>query len=108
MFELLWQVATPLPVGPHAARVLPAEGEPDDGPLLALLAAGLKDEAIARQLGVSLRTVQRRISTVMRGLGARTRFQAGVALRDRRECAGRRQSAKGQARRIGPSTPGSM
>jgi sugar-specific transcriptional regulator TrmB len=108
MFELLWQVATPLPVGPHAARVVPVEGEPDDGPLLALLAAGLKDEAIARQLGVSLRTVQRRISTVMRGLGARTRFQAGVALRDRRECAGRRQSAKGQARRIGPSTPGSM
>ncbi len=83
MFELLWRVATPLVVGSPA----PTQGAPTDAPdneaLVALLAAGLKDEAIARHLGVSLRTVQRRISTVMQGLGARTRFQAGVALRDR-------------------------
>jgi sugar-specific transcriptional regulator TrmB len=84
MLELLWRVATPLVVASRAA----APGAPtdalDDEALVALLAAGLKDEAIARQLGVSLRTVQRRISTVMQGLGARTRFQAGIALRDRR------------------------
>jgi DNA-binding NarL/FixJ family response regulator len=51
--------------------------------LLGLLVAGLKDETIARQLGVSLRTVQRRIAALMHELGARTRFQAGVAARDR-------------------------
>ena len=49
-----------------------------DEQLLALLAAGLKDEAIARQLGVSLRTVHRRTSQLLDGVGARTRFQAGL------------------------------
>jgi DNA-binding NarL/FixJ family response regulator len=43
-----------------------------------LLAAGLKDEAIARQLGISLRTVHRRTSELSLALGARARFQAGV------------------------------
>nr|WP_243727306.1 LuxR C-terminal-related transcriptional regulator [Actinocrispum wychmicini] len=49
-----------------------------DDRLLSLLAAGLKDEAIARQLGVSLRTVHRRTSELSESLGARTRFQAGM------------------------------
>ena len=40
--------------------------------------AGLKDEAAARQLGVSLRTVHRRTSVLMAELDARTRFQAGL------------------------------
>jgi DNA-binding NarL/FixJ family response regulator len=43
-----------------------------------LLAAGLKDEAIARQLGVSLRTIHRRTGDLLDRLGARTRFQAGM------------------------------
>ncbi len=49
-----------------------------DGPLLELLARGLKDEAIARYLGWSLRTVRRRIARLMTELGARTRFQLGA------------------------------
>jgi sugar-specific transcriptional regulator TrmB len=68
LFDLLWQVAEP---------ILPA-AETSDDRLLSLLAAGLKDEAIARQLGVSLRTVHRRTSELSTSLGARTRFQAGV------------------------------
>jgi sugar-specific transcriptional regulator TrmB len=86
MFELLWQGAVPVPtVDPGPGGWILEDVGPEDGEarLLALLTAGLKDEAIARQLGVSLRTVQRRISAVMRDLGARTRFQAGIALRDR-------------------------
>ena len=47
--------------------------------MLAMLAAGLKDEAIARYLGVSLRTVRRRVATLMEELGAHTRFQLGSA-----------------------------
>ena len=48
-----------------------------------MLASGLKDEAIARYLGVSLRTVRRRVATLMEDLGAHTRFQLGSAGRAR-------------------------
>ena len=46
--------------------------------MLKLLDAGLKDEAIARQLGVSMRTARRRISSLIAKLGVGTRFQAGL------------------------------
>jgi len=46
--------------------------------LLALFSAGLKDELIARQLGVSARTVRRRSQELLRELGAANRFQAGA------------------------------
>ncbi|AEW92695.1 MULTISPECIES: helix-turn-helix domain-containing protein [Streptomycetaceae] len=46
--------------------------------LLTLLSAGFTDDSIARQLGVSPRTVQRWVREVMDSLGARTRFQAGI------------------------------
>ncbi|HZD68796.1 MAG TPA: helix-turn-helix domain-containing protein [Actinomycetes bacterium] len=70
LFELLWEQALPViePDGPAAK----------DQPLLAALAAGLKDDAIARQLGLSPRTVSRRIAVLMERLQARTRFQAGL------------------------------
>ena len=46
--------------------------------LLQQLAAGAQDEQIARRLGVSLRTVRRRVADLMAELGADSRFQAGV------------------------------
>ena len=59
----------------------------DDGPgpdaasrdLLTLLASGLTDEGIARSLGWSIRTTQRRIRALMDHLGAATRFQLGMS-----------------------------
>ena len=42
-----------------------------------LLAAGLQDVTVARQLGIATRTVERRMQTLMRELSATTRFQAG-------------------------------
>jgi DNA-binding NarL/FixJ family response regulator len=45
-----------------------------------LMATGAKDAAIARQLGLSLRTVRAEISALVEGLGARSRFQAGCLL----------------------------
>jgi DNA-binding NarL/FixJ family response regulator len=48
-----------------------------------LLANGLTDERIARKLGVSLRTVSRLVSEVMRYLQAESRFQAGVLAANR-------------------------
>jgi DNA-binding CsgD family transcriptional regulator len=47
--------------------------------ILELLASGLKDEVIARRLGMSARTCRRHISRLMSELSAASRFQAGVA-----------------------------
>ena len=80
MFELTWAQATPLRLEPAGVRTAPGPAGPEDPELLGLLAAGLTDSAIARQLGLSVRTVERRISKVMTGLKANTRFQAGVVL----------------------------
>lgn len=81
LFEVLWREAVPL----QAADAEPSttEGERDKVPdehaiLVSLLAAGLKDEVIARNLGVTPRTFRRRLRALLDGLGARTRFQAGL------------------------------
>ncbi|MFI7010975.1 LuxR C-terminal-related transcriptional regulator [Streptomyces sp. NPDC050145] len=71
-WEMCWRAATPL--GAPADDPLTE----DDRRMLTLLVAGLKDEAIARQLGWSVRTMRRRISALNEKLGAANRFQAGV------------------------------
>jgi DNA-binding CsgD family transcriptional regulator len=45
-----------------------------------LLASGLTDEAIARKLGLSDRTVRRIVAELMQQIGAESRFQAGVKM----------------------------
>ncbi|WP_329477224.1 helix-turn-helix transcriptional regulator [Kribbella sp. NBC_01510] len=70
MFSLLWDQAVPVVPSPMT--------DPTDARLMTLLAAGFKDDAIARQLGLSSRTVGRRVAELMEALGARTRFQAGI------------------------------
>ncbi|MEV0646708.1 hypothetical protein AB0I28_15735 [Phytomonospora sp. NPDC050363] len=71
LFEALWDAAMPLGGEVDA----PSEA---DRALLALLAGGLKDEAIARQLDVHVHTARRRISALLARLGVTTRFQAGM------------------------------
>jgi len=78
LFDTLWERAVPLREALGADAPRDPERPEEHGPLLALLAAGSKDEAIARQLGVGLRTVHRRVATLMRELGADTRYQAGL------------------------------
>jgi len=46
--------------------------------LLTLLGTGYKDEAIARYLNIGVRTVRRRIASLMDELGVHTRFQLGA------------------------------
>jgi DNA-binding CsgD family transcriptional regulator len=70
-FDRLWDAGTPVP-SPRGNN----EGE--DEHLLTLLGRGFKDEAIARYLGWSLRTVRRRVARLMDELGAKTRFQLGA------------------------------
>lgn len=71
--ELLWDRAVPVPeLDLRGAR------ERSRRLLLSELAAGAADEQIARTLGVSLRTVRRRVADLMIDLGADSRFQAGV------------------------------
>ena len=48
-----------------------------DARILTLLLAGLTDQAIGGQLGMSLRTVQRRVSGLMDRAAVVTRFQLG-------------------------------
>ena len=69
--DQLWDLGSPLGGGGPAA-------EHRDRTILALLAAGAPDATIARQTGVSQRTVERRVRALMDQLGAGTRFQAGV------------------------------
>jgi len=71
-FDALWSQAQPMSVatGDHK----------DDARLLELLALGIKDEAIARLLGLGLRTVRRRIAGLMALHGVGTRYQLGLAI----------------------------
>lgn len=46
--------------------------------ILRLLASGVKDDVIARRLGLSVRTCRRHISDLMDSLNVSSRFQAGV------------------------------
>jgi DNA-binding CsgD family transcriptional regulator len=71
VFDRMWAMASPLP----SRRVTDMA---EDDHLLDLLSRGLKDEAIARYLGWSLRTVRRRVARLMDELGAKTRFQLGA------------------------------
>ncbi|MFI6427875.1 LuxR C-terminal-related transcriptional regulator [Promicromonospora sp. NPDC050880] len=79
-FEAAWADAVEIPASDSLEGTAPPERGPgrDDRALLALLASGAKDEAIARELGLSERTLRRRSADLLRRLGAANRFQAGV------------------------------
>jgi hypothetical protein len=71
LFELYWEKALPVTElsGPRGSeRTF----------LLRQLLSGAMDEQIARTMGLSLRTIRRRIAELMIELGADTRFQAGA------------------------------
>lgn len=48
--------------------------------ILECLARGFTDDAIARSLGISSRTINRRMTRMMDAVGARTRFQLGIRI----------------------------
>ncbi|ALG15120.1 hypothetical protein AOZ06_27860 [Kibdelosporangium phytohabitans] len=77
LFHALWHSAIPL-VLPDRTVIREDELSDTDLRLLALLTAGMTDRSIARQLGLSYRTFQRRLHELMARMGAHTRFQAGL------------------------------
>ncbi|MFD5520343.1 helix-turn-helix domain-containing protein [Streptomyces sp. NPDC127066] len=79
-FELAWEQAYPL--SPHTTGDGVAEQRADaidafDARMLALVLAGLTDQAVGARLGVSRRTVQRRIGELMTRAGVESRIQLG-------------------------------
>ncbi|MFF4620029.1 helix-turn-helix transcriptional regulator [Nonomuraea jabiensis] len=69
LFRELWARAVPLPWGRRGDGMVQ---------VLRLAAQGMCDDSIARQLGVSVRTVRARFADAMSELGAQSRFHAGV------------------------------
>jgi hypothetical protein len=72
LFESYWSRAVPIG-GPPLPEV-----STENHALVSLLAGGLTDNAIARQLGWSTRTLRRRTAALFDELAASNRFQAGV------------------------------
>jgi DNA-binding CsgD family transcriptional regulator/sugar-specific transcriptional regulator TrmB len=83
-FEALWARSVTLSESPTSSVAAITENTPQDRPsplerrIVRMLAAGVKDDAIARQLEVSSRTINRYMDRIMGKLGATTRFQAGL------------------------------
>ncbi|MEN8654877.1 LuxR C-terminal-related transcriptional regulator [Streptomyces sp. 21So2-11] len=75
VFEHTWREASPLaPEGVRSSSDISNEQHT----LVQLLVDGMKDEAIARTLGVSPRTASRMIADLMQRLGVTSRFAAGA------------------------------
>lgn len=83
-FEALWARSVTLSADPESSVTAITESALEDRPsplerrIVRMLAAGVKDDAIARQLEVSSRTINRYMDRIMGKLGANTRFQAGL------------------------------
>ena len=73
MADRLWRSGKPAP-----ARGKPTTPDVRNQLVLRLLADGLTDDAIARRVGVSVRTIRNDVADAMTRLQARSRFQAGV------------------------------
>lgn len=90
LFEGIWERAMPVSLesrqdwpAPRNEREAAVETDERTREILHLMATGMKDDAIARVLGVSRRTVQKHVSEVGTALGARTRFQIALLARER-------------------------
>ncbi|MCX4531512.1 helix-turn-helix domain-containing protein [Streptomyces sp. NBC_00841] len=75
IFRRIWESAVPVRAVPTTASDGPLSA--DDRRLLSLLLAGYTDQTIASQLGVSKRTVHRRVQRLLALAGVQTRLQLG-------------------------------
>lgn len=78
LFDLVWEGANEvLPTDSGIEELAASRIDEVDARILTLLLAGLTDQAIGGQLGISLRTVQRRVHQLMNRAQVVTRFQLG-------------------------------
>lgn len=80
LFEAIWRVAAPLRLDVSGDDLTQEERELRQ--VVGLMAAGLGDARIAHMLGISERTVRRKVAAALERLGAQSRFQAGVRARE--------------------------
>ncbi len=86
LFETLWQQAMPITLmqdGEFRSRTSESKWPKEAEKLISLLAMGLNDKTIVSEMNISASTLNRRVTELMKLLGARTRFQLGW-LADRR------------------------
>jgi DNA-binding MarR family transcriptional regulator/DNA-binding CsgD family transcriptional regulator len=83
LFETVWALATPLALTDENGISADGAVSADDRNLLSLLVAGLTDEAAGARLGVSRRTVVRRVQRLMELTSSRSRLQLGWRARER-------------------------
>jgi len=80
LFESAWERAYPISantLGDDLTETRPGEIDELDARILSLVLAGLTDQAAGGQLGISRRTVQRRMTELMAKAGVDTRIQLG-------------------------------
>ncbi|GAA0615114.1 helix-turn-helix domain-containing protein [Streptomyces crystallinus] len=77
LFEAVWREALPLRLAGSAVREESTGPDATDLEVLSLLLAGMTDASVAKQLGLGLRTVQRRVKGLMELTGVTTRLQLG-------------------------------
>jgi transcriptional regulator TrmB len=83
LFESVWATASPLVVATSSDAPAPADLPEEDRRLLSLLVAGLTDEAAGARIGMSRRTVVRRVRQLMAATGSQSRLQLGWRARER-------------------------
>jgi len=86
LFDFVWRDAWPLNfASPESEELVETAPGPDETDLqvLSLLIAGASDALVARQLDVGLRTVQRRVRSLMDATGANSRIQLGWAAHEK-------------------------
>jgi DNA-binding IclR family transcriptional regulator len=78
LFETTWRLAYPLRLDSLATAATETAGPSAlDRQILSLMLGGLTDQAVASQLDISLRTVQRRLRHLQDLAGVRSRMQLG-------------------------------
>ncbi|PZR53517.1 hypothetical protein DNL40_08445 [Xylanimonas oleitrophica] len=77
LFDTTWRHAMPVVAEPRIPGSGDGRIDETDARILALLLSGTTDQAVANQLALSLRTVQRRVRALMDVAGVDTRIQLG-------------------------------
>ncbi|MBT3155285.1 helix-turn-helix transcriptional regulator [Streptomyces sp. CHD11] len=78
-FEHVWATAKEFDIRRAETEVISRDMKQE---IVKMLISGVKDEAIARRLGVSVRTCRKHIGQVMQMFGATSRFQFGYLVKE--------------------------